>query len=114
MIVATFKVYDNQGKNPQIQHYFVDKYPGMLKKLCAVFGISKQFDEGCVDAETLKNRNVKVLVKIHEDETGQFGDKNVIAAFKADVPSAAPSNDVEAAMAASAPFDPEKPDGIPF
>ena len=116
MILATFKVYDNEGKQPQIDHYFVDKYPGMLKKLCAAMGMSKEFEAGRVPAESLKGKSVKVLIKIQEDESGRFGDKNVIAAFQSDK-GAAPQPSGPATNDPSV-FDPSDPamkdDSVPF
>jgi hypothetical protein len=84
MIVATFKVYDNKGMHPFIDHYFVDAYPSMFKKLCAAIGLD--FASGDIPASLLVNKSVKVKVSIREDKTGQYGDKNVIAAFSKDFP----------------------------
>jgi hypothetical protein len=110
MIQANFKIYDNQGKQPVITHYFLADYPGMFKKLCAALGLD--FQSGNVEAESLKGKMVKVLIKIREDETGQFGDKNVIAAFQARAPEKpGPAPDDPHVFN---PNDPALDDGIPF
>jgi hypothetical protein len=81
MIEADVKVYDNEGKQPVIKHYFPSDYPGMFKKLCAALGLD--YDSGNVPAEKIKGASLQALIKIQEDKTGQFGDKNVCAAFRA-------------------------------
>lgn len=86
MIVAGFKCYDPKGLQPTITHYFVDSMPGFFKKLCAVIGLD--YASGNIPAESLVGKSVKVLVKIREDETGQYPDKNVIAGFEK-IPSGA-------------------------
>jgi hypothetical protein len=110
MIVADFKVYDNEGKQPVIKHYFVSDYPGMFKKLCAALGLD--YGSGNIPADTIKGASIQVLVKIQEDKTGQFGDKNVCAAFRAKTTTTGQptANDPHV-------FDPNDPalkDGIPF
>ena len=85
MIVASFKVYDPRGIQPVIDHYFVANFPGMFKKLCAALQLN--YEGGEIMAESLVNKTVKVLIKIREDETGRWGDKNVIAAFAAITPA---------------------------
>jgi hypothetical protein len=81
MIEADIKVYDNDGKQPVIKHYFVSDYPGMFKKLCAALGLD--YGSGNVPAEKIKGASLQALIKIQEDKTGQFGDKNVCSAFRA-------------------------------
>lgn len=115
MIVATFKVWA-ADKQAEITHYFVDKQPGMLKKLCTVMGMSGAFEAGELFAEDLVNRELEVMVKIREDESGQFGDKNVLAAFRSMPPKGAASTPGTTAPAATPveAFDPNKDDGVPF
>jgi hypothetical protein len=87
MIEADFKIYDPAGLQPTIKHYFVDKNPGMFKKLCTVLDLN--FESGNIPAESLVGKMVKVLIKIREDKSGEFPDKNVLAAFaKSDSPQA--------------------------
>lgn len=86
MIVADFKVYDPAGMQPTIKHWFVSDFPGMFKKLCLALGLD--YDSGNISADVLKGKMVKVLVKIREDKSGQFSDKNVIAGFAKEIPGA--------------------------
>ena len=109
MIVATFKVWGGD-KDTEITHYFVDKQPGMLKKLCTVLGMSGQFDSGELLPEDLITREMEVLVKIHEDESGQFGDKNVLAAFRSMPVKGSPISETPSVAA----YDAKNDDGIPF
>jgi hypothetical protein len=111
MLLTTFKVYDDQGKQPNINHYFLAQFPGMLKKLCAALDLN--YESGNIEAETLKGKSVKVLIKIREDESGQFGDKNVIAAFQAKA-VAKPSGPDTGDPHVFDPNDPALKDGIPF
>lgn len=85
MIEADFKIYDPAGLQPTIKHYFVDKAPGMFKKLCIVLDLN--FESGDIAAETLKGKSLKVLIKIQTDKSGQYSDKNVIAAFAKEFPA---------------------------
>lgn len=87
MIQADFFVYDMQGLRPTIRHYFVSTQPGFLKKLCSAIGLD--FSAGEVNASQLTAKKMWVLIKIQEDKTGQFFDKNVIAAFSKDAPEGA-------------------------
>ena len=108
MIVATFRVW-GAGMTADLRHYFVASRPGMLKKMCAVLGITSQYEAGEIVAETLKGREMRALIKIQEDETGKWDDKNVVAAFEAKAPKDAqpkpdPANE----------FDQKTDDGIPF
>lgn len=80
MLVVTIRVYS--GHNPEIPSYFVDGNPSSLsrlQKLCRA--VSVAFSKGEVTPDDLVNKNLRVLVKIQKDDTGQYGDKNVIAAF---------------------------------
>lgn len=87
MMVVTFKCFD-AGKPPiTIDRYFVTNNKtgmGGLKKLCAALGLIDRFNAGELTPDELKGRNLKVLVKIQEDETGRWDDKNVAAAFVAE------------------------------
>lgn len=87
MIEADFKIYDPAGLQPIIKHYFVDKAPGMFKKLCTVLDLN--FESGNIPAESLVGKSLRVLVKIQTDKTGQYSDKNVLYVFaKSDSPQA--------------------------
>jgi hypothetical protein len=106
MIVATFRCW-GPSQPSDITHYFVGSKPGMFKKMMAVLGMTAAYESGDVSAETIKGREMEVLVKIREDDTGQWDDKNVIAAFRAMPPKAAqpkPANE----------FNAKTDDGIPF
>jgi hypothetical protein len=81
MIEAGFRIYDPDGKQPIITHYFVANKPAMLKKLCAALKLD--FESGNIPAESLVNKSLAVFVKIQKDDTGKYSDKNVIAAFEA-------------------------------
>ena len=113
MIVATFRLWAPDGRTADIDHYFVSDYPGMLKKLCSALGMMEQFNGDEVVAESLKAKSVRVLVKIQEDKTGRYGDKNVCAAFEAQPASDGltpqPGTPVE-----TNEFNPAKPDEVPF
>jgi hypothetical protein len=111
MIEADIKVYDNEGKQPTIKHYFLSDYPGMFKKLCAALGLD--YARGDIPATAIKGASLQALIKIQEDKTGQFGDKNVCAAFRA-------KPTTTGGPAANDPhvFDPNDPamkdDSVPF
>ncbi len=112
MIVADFQVYDN-ATNPIIKHYFVSHLPGMFKKLCLATGLD--YDSGNIEASALKGLECKVLMKIQKDTTGQYSDKNVIAAFAKEFPADAQKPaPVDMTRASQAPEVMDDDDDTPF
>ncbi len=107
MIEASFKVYDNAGKQPNIKHYFVASAPGMFKKLCKVLNLD--FESGNVSADSLIGKTLFVKVKIQKDETGRYDDKNVIAGFSETMPEGAINSNMSRASTA-----PVEESDIPF
>lgn len=105
MIKTDFQIYDIQGLHPIISHYFVATPSGLgfLKKLCDAIGID--FSKNKISAEELKGKSISVLIKIQEDKTGQYPDKNVLAGFAKDLPVSEGSQ--------QAPKE-EENDGMPF
>jgi hypothetical protein len=100
MIAAGFQVFDEQGEARTITHYFVAHKPGMFKNLC--LALKLDFDSGSIPAGLLIGKKLAVLIKIQTDKTGQYGDKNVIAAF---------ADKLHEGVTSSQPKD---DDGIPF
>ena len=88
MIVADFIIYDSPGVHPVIRHYFVASKPGQFKKLCAALDLD--YASGNIPAASLRGKSIKVLIKIQADDTGQYQDKNVIAAFAKEIPAGVP------------------------
>jgi len=113
MLVVLFDVFGG-AKTVQIERFFVLNTKGGvsgLKKLCAAIGLMERYATGSMEPDELIGKNLKVLVKIQEDETGQWDAKNVAAAFMTD-DSVPPQPG--APKETSATFDPAKPDEIPF
>lgn len=101
MMKVTFRVY--AGNTQQlIWEYFLPGTPASLtrfKKLCKAIGAD--FDAGEVTPEMLQGQSLEGFVKIHEDE--QYGDKNVVAQFRAIGSAASTPQQVESAPAVADP-----------
>ena len=107
MIQVDFLVYDPAGLHPTVTTYLVPDKPGFIKKLCAVIDID--LSTGELHASRLVGKTMWVLIKIQEDKTGQFDDKNVVAAFSKEPPADVKAIDHNERQATN-----EKDDGTPF
>jgi hypothetical protein len=114
MVVVTFKIYDDRGLQPTIDRYFTNNPSGLggLRKLCRAVGLSDRFDSGDLNPNELKGKDLRILVKIEEDETGKYPDKNVAAAFEARKPTTAKEQKETVAEFPHSPTFPN--DDIPF
>lgn len=119
MLMIGFRIYDHAGTQPIIDRYFVLNTPSGLtglRKLCRAVGLDQAFSQGDMDASLLQGKSVRTLVKIQEDETGQYDSKNVCAAFEPPGPGTGTGTKPSAAVTTTNDdaFDPTKDDGIPF
>lgn len=83
MLDVIFRCFGGPGGAIDVHVYFVAgnaQSISRLEKLCKAVAIP--FSKGEVTPEQLSGKSLKCLVKIQKDETGQFGDKNVVAAFQ--------------------------------
>ncbi|MEE9598030.1 MAG: hypothetical protein V3V96_14750 [Acidiferrobacterales bacterium] len=83
MLTVTATVWRN-GLATKIKDYFVNdcvSHIGKLKKLSHVLGLP--FDDGDITPDMIDGKGCQVFVKTQEDETGEYGDKNVVSYYKA-------------------------------
>lgn len=84
MIVVTLKVYDNDsGRSKEIKDYIVDAVAYKVKHICDACGVLADYEKQIVNPAKLVSVNVEVKLKITQDDTGTYPDKNEVTDYRA-------------------------------
>lgn len=80
MIVVTAKVYSGE-KSQLVNDYFVEGLQSSLTRLAKLSKvIGHKFESGDVKPEDIQGKNVKVFLKVHDDEN--YGKQNKISRYE--------------------------------
>lgn len=82
MIALGLKVYHDDGRTTLVNDWLLPSMPMKLLKFCQSAGLQDRYDKGDLRAADCMDRDVRVILKVQEDESGQFPPQNSVANYK--------------------------------
>jgi len=84
MLKLTVRVYAKGEESLVFDRIVFPSFTWKLKTIAQALGMMPAFESGSLETRELIERNIKVSVKTRKDETGKYGDQNVIARYLRD------------------------------
>lgn len=78
MIKLELDIYAANGNKTRVFDYLLEVLAYKLKHFCDCVGLSKEYEEGKLNAAKCKGKAGRCKIGIQKDKTGEYPDKNVV------------------------------------